>query len=307
MQKLCLEVAGGRARILIHTELNGLVESLSHTFPRRYIPRYIIREQCPQGGQDAEVVWLEGEEFIVAGYVLNNEGPDTYVVSGPDPAPYVNESPVFFLLQVAARALIKKNMLVFTDTAALEVRGGAVLLAGYPHTGKSTLTALAYKRGVRVLSTENTVVAFEKSPVVIDGTSILVYDPEIKKLYDAQLTPDEATRHGYELIDLDKRQGPIRPAPVSKILILHSSFSSRGLSYSPVKGRKVKKTLWYFATGLIKGVDYYDPAPLVLSDLRTERKIAVMIDALSRTSGERMFEVYGSPLEILEAILEGRL
>lgn len=109
--------------------------------------------------------------------------------------------------------------------------GKAVLLLGYPHTSKSTLTAIVASKGYVPLSTENTLIKVDGS-IRIDGrTSILVYDPVIKDLYDIKLPAHEKTRHGYIVVDLNKLY-PERTLLIKKgvevqsIYVLHCSFHS---------------------------------------------------------------------------------
>ncbi len=302
-----LVIDGGAVKIGIDVdEPNVLMDSLMSSFPRRYIPDYRITWN---GSVDAIVKWvLVDKGFNVLGLELSDKL-DRYFISSPPPKPYTSESPVFFLLQVLTRSFTKKGFIVFTDTASIRVNGKTLLLMGYQHSGKSTLTALSLYKGYIPLSTENTVVEFNGDVMrVVSGTPILVYDPRIEGLYGVKLPCDEETRHGYRIVDLDKhvpkRREVLKEKPiVDHIYLLHCSYSSMGPDIEPIRGRKIKKTLWYFATSLIKGVDYYEPHPLNLMDEHVEEKLGYMIDRIGETYGERVSEVYGRHDLVLNKII----
>ena len=283
--------------------------SLQHSFPRRYLPDHVV-EVDESEYYDAYVKWiLDNSGFRVLNVELGGEV-ERYVIRSGVPQPYVNESPVFFLLQVMARTYSRRKYLVFTDTAAIHVGNKTVLFMGYPHTGKSTLTALALAYGDTPLSTENTVVEIsEDGARIVAGTPILVYDPRVEELFNVRIGFDEKTRHGYHIVDLDKRvperKKILESRPkVDYIFILHCSYKSGEPDLEPVRGRKIKKTLWYFATALLKGMDYYDPHPLDLTDDRIETILGENIDRIGTYYGDKIFEVYGRHDKVYKTLTE---
>ncbi len=286
-----------------------LYSSLLKSFPRRYIPDYTVFLDKNKEF-DSLIKWiLQGNGFKVVNIELGGNI-ERFVIRSPIPQPYISESPVFFLLQVMARTYARKGYIVFTDTAAVYLDGKTVLLMGYPHTGKSTLSALALAYGYIPLSTENTVVEIQDDKArIVSGTPILVYDPRIEKLFNIRIDYDEKTKHGYRIVDLDKhvpeRKKILRKKPeIDSIFILHCSYRSGNPDLEPVRGRKIKKTLWYFATALLKGMDYYEPYPLDLTDNRIETMLGENIDKMGRIYGEKIHEVYGRHDKVYKTIID---
>jgi hypothetical protein len=285
-----------------------LAEGFTSLFARRYLPVVGVEKTGNENGSSSAVVeWLPGEKFRVLSYTL---GPrDVYRAQGEKPEPYKNEAPVFFMLQVVARAYTKNGLILFTDSVAIKdtSTGRTLLLLGYPHGGKSTIAALALARGLEVLSTENTVVKVEEdgAMTVLGGTRVLVYDPRIVKKYgQAPLhRPREVTKHGYLVVDIDDTHKPSL-GKVDSIYVLHCSLSSTGASLEPVSGRKIVKTLWHFATAQIRGDDYYEPAPLNLSDNHTDQKISTNLQRIAKKYKHRFYEAYGAHNTVLDKILE---
>lgn len=285
-----------------------LAGSLDNSFTYRYLPRYGQGYGDIDG--DVYIEWrLRNSSFKIIDYSLGVDK-DVYIVESPLPKPYVNESPIFFLLQAYARACVKKGYLVFTDTASIFLNNHVVLLTGYPHTGKSTLSALAYVGRHTPLSTENTVLYVDANNMrIVDGTPVLVYDPRISEIYGFNLPYDEETRHGYRVMDIDKhdpnRIVVLRNKPIVKqIYILHCSYSmEKNVGLEPVRGRKIKKTLWYFATSLLYGLDYYEPMPLNLMDNNVMKIVSEKIDMIARNIGENIYEIYGRHDKALEHIV----
>lgn len=288
--------------------LNNLFRSLNNLFPKRYIPEYTVSTSSGEEGIDALVSWISGESFSVQKHVLKDNGIDEYFIRSSLPEPYVNESPYFFLLQVIARSIVKNDYLVLTDSISFVVNNKTYLLIGYPHTGKSTLLALALMNDAIPLSTENTVVSVSRDGVrIVGGTSVLVYDPRIEDIYNVKLEYDSMTRHGYRIVDLEKHY-PMRNnyygEVVDAIYVLHSSFRSVGVDAEPVKGRKILKTLWYFASALLRGLDYYPPYPLVLSTRIIDDKVENMLRLVSEKYSGRFYEVYGRHDYIFKYIVD---
>lgn len=299
MRTFCMDLYG--VKISFVTNLEGLESALTSTFARRYLPRFRLLQGCDEYA--ARILWDSSGEFRILGRSMNKKGPDIYIVEGPLPQAYVNEAPIFFLLQVMARALSKGGLVTLTDTVALMIGEKAQILMGFPHSGKSTISAMAVASGIPVIATENAVLRAGNRLEVVGGSEILVYDPEVKERYGLRITPQERTRHGYEVLDLSTIYELGSPAEVSRFYILHCSFSSMGVSYSPVKGRKVHKYLWYFATALLTGVDYYEPMPLSdLFDDEAAITIKGFLEHVSSNYSNRFYEIFGSPREVFEFI-----
>ncbi|MEM2025793.1 MAG: hypothetical protein QXW94_05835, partial [Desulfurococcaceae archaeon] len=289
-------------------EMHKLNEFLYSEFSRRYIPRINVSETC-LGRTSAVIYWLKGEGFQVLSSSYSSYGPDVYVVCGDLPRAYTNESPIFFLLQVLARGLAKTGLVLLTDSVAITTKSKTILLMGFPHTGKSTIATIAVNNGLTVRSTENTVVKIEeKSLKIVGGTRVLVFDPKIKDLYGVKVEPTSKTKHGYEILDLDA----LEPSSINKeevdideLYVIYTSFSAKGASISPIKGRKIEKLIWYFATSLIKGLDYYEPYPLNLPiDQPVAEAIVKFIEVVKENYSNKFYEVFGSPLDVVKDILE---
>jgi len=285
----------------------GLKEGFTSLFARRYLP---VKEVGIDGDKVlATLHWRPGSGFGIEGYRLSDKGVDEYVVSGEPPAPYTNEPPVFFVLQVAARSYARSGLLLLTDSVTLydPVSGNAALLLGYPHGGKSTVAALALTRGLRVVSTENTVARVSPGGLeVLGGTEVLLYHPRVEERYKVKppIEPSDVTRHGYRVLDLAPYTELDKPARITHIFVLHCSFASHGASLEPVKGRKIAKTLWHFASSLIRGDDYYDPHPLSLTSKELDERIAGAVrEVASRYTG-RFYEAYGAHDKVLDKIIE---
>lgn len=281
-----------------------LINSLLSSFPRRYLPEYSIIKNLDN--IDVLIKWfITNSDFELTSFHQNIDN-DTYVIKAPVPEPYINESPVFFLLQVFARTYVRKNYFIFTDSIAIHMDRKTTLLLGYPHSGKSTLTALSLNKGDIPLSTENTVVEITDNGLrVINGTSILIYDPRIEEIYGIKIGYENTTKHGYRVADLNKltpaRREIIKNKPIiDEIYILHCSFNAGEPGLEKVVGRKIKKTLWYFISSLLLGVDYYEPHPFNLLDQSILKKLVNTLDKVSEIYSNRVFEIYGSHREVYE-------
>jgi len=305
LQSLCISVID--SAIQIETEnIEELRASLTSVFAKRYLPRLKILDECRP---DVMIYWINRDvKFRVLTHNLISHGlPSLFIVEGRYPVAYSNESPFFFILQIIAYVLGKKGYVVLTDSVTIERDGKALIFLGYPHSGKSSISAVAFYRGFKVYATENTVLRVAKPLKVVNGTSVLVYDPAIKNLYNVKIAPDGTTRHGYEYIDLETRDAvPPRELEVDKMFLIHSGFTCKGFSASPVTGRKIRKTLWYFSTSLLKGVDYYEPQPL--DNLVTEevaKTLQSFLEIVEENYRDRVFEVFGSIPEIFENTVLG--
>ncbi len=283
-------------------------------FARRYLPDVSdLRDAHELEDVDVLVNRVESGEFRVLKARYDNEGHDDYTLVSPVPAAYGSESPVFFLLQAVSRACMKKGTVIMTDSVGiLKPNDSAMLLMGYPHTGKSTISALAIANGFTVLSTENTVLRIEEDGLrIVGGTDVLVYDPSVEGLYGVELPYDETTRSGYRILDIssDSRRERIlkRGVRVEDMIILHASFNCRGASFSQVKGRKIKKVLWQFSTALIKGLDYYEPMPLDVP-LKGEIKenLGRFLNVASKGYEGKILEAFGGHEEIFRESMRRR-
>ncbi|RLF91347.1 hypothetical protein DRN82_02360 [Thermococci archaeon] len=278
---------------------DGFEDGFMTSFARRYLPDIFPTK----GNPHVVVKRVKGKGFRVLNYLYDYNGIDEYLIESRVPKAYENEAPVFFLLQAVARAGAKIGRIFITDSVAVSDGRRGILFVGYPHTGKSTISALSLSHGLTVLSTENTVVE-AKSLRIVGGTTVLIYDPKIEDLYNVRLSYDSLTRSGYRVkeIDLEGRRKILGKARVNAIVILHSAFNCKGASFSPVKGRKVKKSLWYFSTALIKGVDYYEPQPLNMPV--SEIMMKNLEEFLERASKVKMYEAFGNHLDVFKRSLE---
>lgn len=298
----------GDVRVEFSGELDdGFTEAFESLFARRYLPDVY----SDQGAPEVSVKRFKGEIFRVFGSAYDYFGRDEYKIESPVPAAYGNEAPIFFILQAAARAGAKRGKIFITDSVGiLQPNGKAVLFVGYPHTGKSTMSALAIAEGLTVLSTENTVVEVREGRLhIVAGTDVLVYDPLLEKIYDLQIPYDAQTRSGYRIADMrndPKREEALKKGvEIEKIVVLHAAFHCHGASFSPIRGRKVRKTLWYFATALMKGLDYYEPMPLhVPMNDEINSNIQNFLETASENYLGNMYEAFGSHKRIFHEIVE---
>lgn len=287
------------------TNPEKLESSLKSEFARRYLPAFTFSKDCLI--TDPIIYWLSDGNFEVLTTSYSKYGKDIYVVKGDPPEPYVNESPVYFILQVLARSLTKKGLVMLTDSVAISSENKSVLLLGFPHTGKSTMASIAISKGYTVYSTENTVVKIEgKKLVAVNGTRVLVFDPVVRSLFGVNIPSTSKTRHGYDILDLDqymKNELNEFNVAIDEIYVTHTSFSSTGASIVPVKGRKIDKLIWIFATSIIRGLDYYQPYPLdmPLDELVLHTLTRFISETRMNYTG-RIYEAFGSPLEVIKAI-----
>jgi len=290
--------------------IGEILSGLKTSFAGRYIPNFTIT-RGDSGDPDAVIDWISAREGFRVNEIKINCYPEYYRITSAPPKPYINEAPYFFILQVLSRLSTRRSQIVFTDTVSfVDESGRAVMLMGYPHTGKSTLTAIALSKGYIPLTTENTVVdASGGDPTIVGGTGILVYDPAIRELYGVKTPVHEKTRHGYLVVDLDKvvperREYLESGVVIDRLYVLHCSFSSKGSDYKLIRGRKIAKTLWYFATALVKGVDYYEPYPLDLATAEVMKPIGRAIKDMSVKYDGRFYEVFGRHDKVFEMIVE---
>ncbi|ACS33803.1 hypothetical protein [Thermococcus gammatolerans] len=286
---------------------DGFPEGLRSLFARRYLPD--VRET--NGGERVLIERFKGERFRVFSAVYDHLGRDEYKIESGVPSAYGNEAPVFFTLQAAARAGAKEGRIFVTDSVGVvSPSGRAVLFVGYPHTGKSTMSVLALASGLPVLSTENTVVEVRgDSLYIVGGTDVLVYDPRVEGIYGIKVPYDTKTKSGYRIKDLSSNRGRLKllrkGVEINMIIVLHAAFNCMEASFSKISGRKVRKTLWYFSTALIKGLDYYEPMPLhvPVSD-EINRNLWDFLQTASKGYSDRMFEAFGNHGAVFDRVME---
>jgi len=295
----------GGVGVLFDGELgDGFVDGFRTLFARRYLPDVLRAEIKP----DVLIERFRGDSFRVFSSMYDVNGKDRYKLESAVPSAYKNEAPVFFLLQATARAGARKGRVFITDSVSVVVGGRAVLFVGYPHAGKSTISAIAVSEGLKVLSTENTVVDVRDGKLYVIG-EVLVYDPRIEDVYGVSIDYDETTRSGYRIVDLEsteRRRLLKKGVEVERIVVLHAAFGGGDASFSPVRGRKIKKTLWYFSTSLLKGMDYYEPAPLYMpmSDDINYNLRKLLESAVENYSG-KMFEAFGNHRAVFDTVIGG--
>jgi len=285
---------------------DGFEGAFRELFARRYLPD--VSEH--HGEPDVVIERFKGDNFRVFSAAYDSLGVDVYRIESGVPSAYGHEAPVFFVLQAAARAGAKHGRIFLTDSVAVVAPDGrAILFVGYPHTGKSTVSALALHGGHPVLSTENTVVEVRDGTMqVVGGTDVLVYDPRVEDVYGISVPYDEQTRSGYRIKDLGRdsarRTLLERGVEVGAVVILHAAFNCNGVSFSRVKGRKVKKALWYFSTALMKGLDYYEPLPLhVPMNSEISANLSSFLETASECYGGCMYEAFGDHRQVFETIM----
>ncbi len=304
-----MAIGVGGVGVLFEGELDdGFEEGFRGLFARRYLP------DVSEVGEDEFHVLIErfkGGTFRVFSAAYDYLGRDEYKIESPVPSAYGSEAPVFFVLQAAARAGAKSGRIFVTDSVGVVANNGkAVLFIGYPHTGKSTMSVLALARGLPVLSTENTVVEVRKGSLyIVGGTDVLVYDPRVEGIYDVKVPYDAKTKSGYRIKDLGRDEVRKllleRGVEIGMIILLHSAFNCMEASFSRIRGRKVRKTLWYFSTALMKGLDYYEPMPLhVPMNEGIGENLWRFLETASSSYSERMFEAFGNHRTVFERVLE---
>lgn len=134
-------ISVGGVGVLFEGELDdGFEDGFRTTFARRYLPDVLRGDARP----NVIIERFKGEKFRVFSSLYDVNSKDYYKLESAVPQAYKNEAPVFFLLQATARAGARKGRIFITDSVSvINENGKAVLFVGYPHTGKSTISALA--------------------------------------------------------------------------------------------------------------------------------------------------------------------
>jgi len=127
--------------------------------------------------------------------------------------------------------------------AAVEVHGGAVLLAAPRRHGKTTL-ALAFQRhGYRVLTEDVACCRLGPVPAVLPGPALLRVRPDMYDGHPPAGTHVAATRQGRVYLALDDDQtGSSAPVPIVALLFLRES--STGITFERVLGSIAIRDLW---------------------------------------------------------------
>ena len=118
--------------------------------------------------------------------------------------------------------------------AAVEVAGGAVVLAAPGRHGKTTLALAFHRHGCRVLSEDLTCCRVRMSPEVLPGPALLRLRTDV---YDGQPPPGThlaMTRPDRVYLGLDdERKGSSAPVPIKAIVFLRDSASDVKLERAP--------------------------------------------------------------------------
>jgi hypothetical protein len=127
--------------------------------------------------------------------------------------------------------------------AAVEVDGGAVLLAAPRRHGKTTL-ALAFQRhGHRLLSEDLACCRLGPVPTVLPGPALLRIRPDIYDGRPPAGTHVAATRGDRTYLALDEdRTGSSAPVPIVALVLLRES--SNGISFERVSASAAIRDLW---------------------------------------------------------------
>ena len=304
--KIMLQSFNAKLLIEVSSQVNEIIKSFNNIFPKRYIPKYLVREYRANS-YDAKISWkVIDRGFRVKKIQLGYK--DFYEISSSIPEAYTNEAPFFFILQVFSRLYEKKGFLLFTDSVSFydPENDKTALILGYPHAGKSTVLAIALSRGLVPLTTENTVLRVRNGLEIIGGTRVLVVDPVALKIYGIPLESELKTRHGYLLFDLEGLKQP-RSLKVSSIYLIYCSFNSKGVGVKRIKGRKFLKILWNFSSAIIRGLDYYSPIPLNLSTSELDKQRIKLLVKIMEQYSERFLEVFGSHLDVFNYIRFSKL
>lgn len=112
----------------------------------------------------------------------------------------------------------------FLHAAAVEVNGGAVLLAAPGRHGKTTLALAFHRLGYRVLSEDSACCRLAAAPVLLPGPAILRIRPDMfdrRALVGTQLVSEDDDRI-YLSLNEDQR-GSDDPVPIKAIVFLRQS------------------------------------------------------------------------------------
>lgn len=111
--------------------------------------------------------------------------------------------------------------------AAVEVDGGAVILAAPSYFGKTTLAAAFYAAGHRVLAEDLCCIRLSPSPSIVPGPAMVRLRPDVADRLDlrgVRVLARDADRLHLSLAP--EHRGDCRPVPVRAIVLLHPSDGS---------------------------------------------------------------------------------
>lgn len=127
--------------------------------------------------------------------------------------------------------------------AAVEVRGGAVLLAASGRCGKSTLALALHNRGYRILSEDLACCRLTPQPVILPGPAILRLRPDMYEGTPPAGTRVVAMRPDRVYLELDDdRRGSGAPVPIRALVLLRESVSNVRLE--SMTGARALSYLW---------------------------------------------------------------
>lgn len=112
--------------------------------------------------------------------------------------------------------------------AAVEVDGGAVLLAGPPRHGKTTLALAFHERGGRMLSEDLACCRFRDGPQLLPGPALLRLRPDVYQGHPPAGTQLVRSRADRVFLTLDaERRGDGAPLPLRGIVFLRHADDIR--------------------------------------------------------------------------------
>jgi hypothetical protein len=186
----------------------------------------------------------------------------------------------------------------FLHAAAVEVNGGAVLLAAPGRYGKTTLAMAFHLEGYRVLSEDTACCRLAASPVLLPGPALLRMRPD---MFDGSAPAGTHVVESYDdriflAFDSDRR-GNDDPVPIKAIVLLRESANEIHLDRVPAQ--KSLPDLWALGfrlptdaararsfvqlSGLVSNISIWNLyRPLRVSDLR--KTVAKIIRSLPSPS-----------------------
>jgi hypothetical protein len=127
--------------------------------------------------------------------------------------------------------------------AAVQVGGGAVILAAPTRHGKTTLALAFQQHGYRVLSEDLACCRLDGVPSLLPGPALLRVRPDVYGGAPAPGTRVAAVRPDrvYLVLD-DDHKGTSAPVPIQAIVLLRES--AEGITITPVASRAALPDLW---------------------------------------------------------------
>ncbi len=277
-------------------EIEG-VKNIDLNFGKRYLPISVRKDVKIK----AKLHWEIGKEFEILSIDKEKE---EYFISSPEAKYYSNESPIFFIAQIFSRLLEKENFLFFTDSVVIKNEEEGILLLSQPHGGKSSIAGLFLNEGKEVLSNENSVFKVENGKLIfLTGAPYLTISKKSIEKYNLRLNPIGKTKSGYSVIDLSSYATKNEGTEIEKIFILHTSFLGNKCEIEPIeKNRKLMKILWNYSSSVIRGVDFYPPYTVNLSDVNLDKNRAKNLKEISEFYKNSTFELFGCHSEAFTKI-----